>query len=257
MRHALLSLAFGLLLSPDPASSAVSTASLNSSAAAKDKYILFHIPFSAGRTIHAELKDVRHNTMKWCGMPSEYGTLEPGCFHRPEKFIDGHMGLADLQKAYGTDARTARKLLVFMRDPVERCASWLVNMAMPACDFNQMSETCMTNCNDRAMWQLGGEQAFSQRKGSPEQAFEKAKKTLEAAYFVGFTEDFTHDFSALLSKIGEKPSASYMRLNTRYKTGRTMPAEGTVALQNLHQKVRDLNKWDLKLYAWARERFHP
>merc|ERR1719453_951627 len=123
------------------------------------------------------------------------------------------MSLYDLQTAFGEDsALTEKKLIVFLRNPVDRCASWLVNMAEPACDFNRMSESCLTNVENRAVWQLGGNQLHSKRQGSVEQAFERAKKTLEAAFFVGFTEDFTHDLSALLEKLHEPPAASYMRV---------------------------------------------
>ncbi len=80
-----------------------------------------------------------------------------------------------------------------------------------------------------------------------ERCLERAKKCIEKAFFVGFTESFREDAEKLFSKLNKPcPEIKHINKTTENVRKRDKYSEEDIEL------IKNLNKYDISLYEYAR-----
>ncbi len=187
------------------------------------------------------------------------------------KLIRGHFGYG-IHHIFG---RENMRYFTMLRDPVERAISQYHHMTVdrinnnwvhdfPYTDIEQMLEErpwLISNIQMRHLavdvdviklnpshpFYYGTHKQFMSSKFSDKDLFEKACSNLKNFYFIGFLEDYRCSLNNLCDKMSWETQKLLHEniLEGRPKTSSFSP--------KILKKIRDLNKWDFKLYRFARK----
>src|SRR4051812_43944986 len=87
--------------------------------ATPDRYVLLHIPKTAGTSLIAELRRLLGPERVSPTFLASYFTEDDQRRYEPFDIICGHISQADVDRFFPD-----RKILTVLREPIERCLSW-------------------------------------------------------------------------------------------------------------------------------------
>lgn len=177
------------------------------------------------------------------------------------RIIAGHISIVDVDR-YFSD----RTMLTILREPMDRVISqyfFLTTIANPATPSAQLArsvdvdgyfalseETLTQTVWNRCVRQLAG------RSLDPavdlDAAFEQAKRALLRCSWVGFHESLENDLAALRRRYPDFSDLILPRV--RVTPERLLMRDVSVALKS---RIHDLNRYDIRLYEWAKQMFQP
>lgn len=237
----------------------------------RDKYVILHIPKTAGTSLHAVLQQL----FKERNVSPLFGayklSIKEANILGKYQMICGHISWRDANEFYAE-----RKIITFLREPLDRCVSWYyyaksrdIDYVIPMGDikyinspkeaislakhldiddfFQQNHPHILQNISNRQAWQIGDHADIDNRIMSEETILNKALNNIEAIDFVGFAETFNQDVSKMakdfnLGNIVEVPYANQ--------------SERRIGINDLSKltvdKLMELNKLDLQLYEKAK-----
>lgn len=228
-----------------------------------EKYYFFiHIPKTAGSSfrnmlykqfpqdvVYPNLNDIKANEGRY---PQRKVVIETLKGTRDVQFLMGHYPFM-----MGENMPQPPECIVFLRDPVERAISNLYHLQRHSPQFKNTSTRVMI---ESANWQINNVQAryMGDRHFRPNKLFTaetelgakaliRAKKNLDACAFVGFTEHFDASLAALQEKFNWN-LGRVLKKNTSPKQRQVIP-------KDLRKKLIELNRLDIELYQYAREKF--
>lgn len=170
--------------------------------------------------------------------------------------ISGHISMADVKRFFPD-----RMILTILRDPVDRCLSWYYfarksSTGAFSSDFVEAKRKSVEeffaldqkliyrNIYNRQVRQLG-DHALN-FNADLERAMENAKETLRSAVWVGRQESLSAD----LKRLGDLvPELAGLELTSFNVTGDRKQQDELSP--ELIARIRSLNEYDLKLYAFA------
>jgi len=179
-------------------------------------------------------------------------------------FYSGHFGWQQANVIADED----RFLFTFLREPRERLLSWclyLIGTTIkwqriagrdgPA-DLFENSDNSVCMLDNLMVRQLAGdmrEVPSTERRWSA--LLEQAKDNLDRFDYIGFQENFDHDFARVTRMIGLPPVSEPPRINVTKELYGNISVDDIALDQDVMEWVEYLTRWDRKLYAYALAKF--
>jgi hypothetical protein len=234
-------------------------------------YVFLHIPKTAGTSARSVFADLLSPKLVSPHFGAAKISSEQALELAQYRLISGHISWIDIERRF-----PKRKILTFLRDPIDRCVSWYhFTRALPLekvipldritntndpkeaislakqLDFETFLSSqhphVLQNLENRQTWQLGAHADVELRAGNGERVLEAAKRNLQRIDAVGFSEFFSEDLRRMVEGLGMGTVASVPRENAtgvRPRTADLAPA--------IKSKLEALNALDIELYRYAR-----
>lgn len=228
----------------------------------KYNLIFLHIPKTAGSTLHAVLE--RHYRRDQCFTVTghapqriaDFAALPPAVRHRV-RLLKGHM-------PFGAHAYLAgeSRYLTFLRDPVERVRSHyhyvrrnpghylhprVVDEKLSLADY--VESGLSGELNDGQVRLLAGHDQDLPFGACGAEHLARAKASIESHFaLVGLTERFEESLALAAVVLGWSWTPAYANRNVNTDPREPLDADTRAATEAV-------NRHDIALYAWARERF--
>ncbi len=234
----------------------------------KDRFAIMHIPKCAGTTLRKML-EARYGTAAMVQLYSrkdQFGKPYKSLKEYTQAFVVGHVGVD-----YLLDKSHGRKIVTFMRDPVERVLShYFYWRSIQESSMGPKLARCLSLrdflCSDvvAVRRQISNLQAWMFISNidmmsrhrlaccSFEELFEKAVENTRIFDFIGFTESFNTDLEYLNSRYNWGLSEDVGVLNkSPDRKNATELDEETMDL------VRGVTRLDRRLYQYVRKQIYP
>lgn len=234
----------------------------------RDRFVIMHIPKCAGTTLRKML-EARHGSASLVQLYSrkdQFGKPYKALKEYTQSFVIGHVGVD-----YLLDKEHGRKLVTFMRDPVERVLShyyyWRsisensMGPKLAAClslkDFLSSDVVAVRRqiSNLQAWMFISNIDMMSRHRAaccSIDELFEKALENTRIFDFIGFTENFDKDLAHLNVKYNWGLSSEVDILNK--SPDRKSAAELDEETMDL---VRGVTRLDRRLYQYVKKQIYP
>lgn len=215
--------------------------------------VFLHIPKTAGTSLRETLcRGLGEDAVSPAFGASEMTEAEADAL-RCYSVVFGHISVTDARRFF-PDAM----LLTAVRDPVERCLSWyrfvrsvgvppypdvMAALSHDIDDFFSLDvETVFRNIYNRQVRQLGDH--VLNTGVDMQDAFERAKATLDECVWIGRQEAMQEDLARLADILPQMAGVNLSRLNVTAggHAGRPIPDE-------LRRKIARYNAFDEALYA--------
>lgn len=224
------------------------------------RLLFLHIPKAGGTTFHAVLENLHPNKNGICSITPRFSIQDfinlPKAKREEIDLLKGHFEFGMHQYFEGGDFQ----YITLFRKPVERVIShyYYVLRTPQHYLYHKVAKTNMSLL-DYATSDLTTELDNGQLRlltGSEDPAItctpellEKAKENLRK-YFVSFgiVEEFDKSLILFKNKMGWEDFPVYKKLNVTKKKPQEIPQEVRAAIE-------ERNRFDMELYAWAREEF--
>jgi hypothetical protein len=236
-----------------------------------NNFVFLHIPKTAGTSIYTVFQELFSPNK----ISHQFGVtkITPVEAEKLDKFqmISGHISWADIE-TYFPD----RKIITFLRDPIDRCISWYyyakslpLDKVIPLAEITNSNSPreaisiakqvgfeeflysehphILQNIKNRQTWQLGAHAAIDLQILSEQEVLELAKRNIQKIDNVGFFETLMDDLNSIIKKMGLRQLATTIPHNNKtYERFSVRELPNTVLI-----RLHVLNNLDILLYEYA------